>query len=124
MQYVKVAKGDSVIRRKVRFFVEIKESGARYPCINADQVKDTLKDKLGVDFSTSDVYNWTNTNRRRLRLSQRGMGDGFSVIKVARNKTKQELARERRGLEPITEEESGDGGDEDEQGIEFSSPEE
>ena len=120
MQYAKVAKGGSVIRRKVRFFVEIKESGARYPCINADQVCACVKDKLGLIFSTSDVYNWTNANRRRLRLSQRGMGDGFSVIKVARNKTKQELADERLGLS-IAEEESGD---EDEKGIEFSSPEE
>ena len=101
MQYVKVAKGGSVIRRKVRFFVEIKESGARYPCINAGQVCVCVKDKLGLQFSSSGVYNWTNTNRRRLRLSQRGMGDGFSVIKVGRNKTRQELARERLGLEPI-----------------------
>jgi hypothetical protein len=121
MQYVKIAKGDSVIRRKVRFFVNIIESGERVPCINATGVTKTLKDKLGLIFSTSDVYNWTNANRRRLRLSQRGMGDGFSVIKVARNKTKQELADERLGLPPIAEEESGD---EDEQGIEFSSPEE
>ena len=73
MQYVKVEKdGGSVIRRKVRFFVEIKESGARYPCINADQVKDTLKAQLGVDFSTSDIYDWTNMNRNAVKSERDG----------------------------------------------------
>ena len=117
MQYVKVAKGGSVIKRKVSVFVEIKESGARYPCINADQVKDTLKDKLGVDFSTSDVYNWTNPVRRKKNLTKRGFGAGFTILKVPKNTSK--LTDERLGLPPIAEEESGGvGEDGDEQGIE------
>ena len=67
MQYVKVAKGEAMIKRKVRFFVEYSESGERVPCINATQVTDTLKHKLGLKFSTSDVYNWTKFNPVRRR---------------------------------------------------------
>ena len=119
MQYVKVAKGEAMIKRKVRFFVEIKESGEQVPCINATQVTKTLKDKMGLEFSTSDVYNWTNPVRRKINLTKRGFGDGFMILKVPRNKNKHELADERLGLAPIAEEESGDGGEDGgEQGIE------
>ena len=119
MQYVKVAKGETMIKRKVRFFVEIKTSGERVACINATQVTKTLKDKMGLEFSTSDVYNWTNPVRRKKNLTKRGFGDGFMILKVPRNKNKADLADERLGLAPIAEEESGDGGEDgDEQGSE------
>ena len=113
MQYVKVEKDGGSVKRKVRFFLNILESGERVPCINATQVTDALKSKLGVIFSTSDVYNWTNPVRRKKNLTKRGFGAGFTIMKVPKNTSK--LADERLGLPPIAEEESGD---EDEQGIE------
>ena len=117
MQYVKLAKGEAMIKRKVRFFVEYPESGERVACINATQVTKTLKDKMGLEFSTSDVYNWTNPVRRKKNLTKRGFGAGFTILKVPKNTSK--LTDERLGLPPIAEEESGGvGGDEDEQGIE------
>ena len=113
MQYinVQISHGDTIstTTRKVRFVVKIDATSEEILCVNAEQVSAVLKKKTGKNYSVSDIYNWTNPVRRRLKLIKRGFGDGFSIKKIPRNPTRQEIKDERERLRKIKEASEGSG---------------
>ena len=66
--YIDVQCGGQTLQRKVKFVVKIDYNA--HKCISAKQVSLLLK-QSGHDLTQADVYNWSDPNRRKKRLTQR-----------------------------------------------------
>ena len=82
MQKIEIDVGGIKLLRKPKFLLKI--DGNEIACISATHVSKVLENN-GRCFSATDVYNYLNPVRRRLKLVKRGFGDGFEVTKISKN---------------------------------------
>ena len=82
MQKIEIDVGDGIkLQRKAKFVVKI--NGGEIMCISADHVSKVLQKYGGKIFSSTDIYNYLNPVRRKMKLEKRGFGDGFEVVKLS-----------------------------------------